>query len=115
MTAQRRGLIVLAEDPSALQFGHQLVDDMLQPGRKDVEVEVEAVGRALGEPLPNRVGYLLWCADQRPLCVRAALKELADGESLPPGHVQDGLGAPDAPRAPFRPVDVVPGRCGVQS
>ena len=49
-----------------------------------------------------------------PLCVDAALEQLADGEILPQGYVQDGPGAPDGPRAPFRSVDVVPGRGGVQ-
>src|ERR1700727_2269668 len=57
--AQRGALVLVAEQPSAAQLRDHVVDERLQVARQRRRHDVEAVGRALANPLFDRVGELL--------------------------------------------------------
>ena len=56
MVAQRRALVVAAEQAAALQFRHDEIDEIGERAGEIRRQDVEPVGRALDEPFLERVG-----------------------------------------------------------
>ena len=100
--AQRRALVFGAEPAALLQDRHHLLDEVGEPGRQDRRHDVEAVGRAVVEPLADRVGHLLGRPDHRAVAARRgqrqielAQRQAARGEvrhQLQPALVELGIG-----------------------
>src|SRR6202034_301695 len=76
VVAQRRALVLVPEQTPAAQLRDHLVDERLQVAGQCWRHDVEAVARALADPLLDRVGELLGGAGQR--AVAAAPAELCE-------------------------------------
>ena len=90
MLAQGRAGVLGAEQAASLQFGHDVVDEVVEPAGQVRRHDVEAVGGALVEPVLDLVGDLLGGAGEDPVAAAAGepLDQLADGEALPAGQVE---------------------------
>src|SRR3546814_4824003 len=83
MLAQGGAGVFLAEQATALEFGHDELDELLIGARDVGGGDDEAVARTLDEPLLHLVGDLLRAADEGDLGAAAAgdLHEVAHGRS----------------------------------
>ena len=89
---QRPALIFLSEDPASLQLRHHLVDEIVEPGGQEREHDIETVAAKARQPLFHLVGDDPGCADKRQPAIAAdALRELAHGELVARGEVDEAL------------------------
>src|ERR1700742_2074162 len=78
MVAQRRAGVFLAEDTTALQLGHDLVRDVVEPLRQVGKHHIEAVAAFGDEPFFHRIGDGLRRADEgEPAIAAEPLRKLA--------------------------------------
>ncbi len=80
MAAQRRRLVFVPEQLAPAQFRHDVVDEVAQAGREDVEHDVEAVGSTATEPGLHRIGDLLGSTGENAMSAAAAIDDLPHGQ-----------------------------------
>ena len=91
--AQGGAGVLGAEQAAPLQFGHDEVDEVVEPARQGRRHDVEAVRGAAGEPVLQLVGDLVRRAgeDAVPASAGEAIEQLPDRQVLAPGQVDDQL------------------------
>ena len=93
VVAQGVAGVLGAEQAALAQDRDNFLDERLQPGRQGGRHHVEPVGRRRSRPLLHGVRYPLGRAGEGAMPAPAAepADELADGEVVPPGQVDDEL------------------------
>src|SRR3546814_16589281 len=117
MLAQGGAGVFLAEQATALEFGHDELDELLIGARDVGGGDDEAVARTLDEPLLHLVGDLLRAADEGDLGAAAAgdLHEVAHGRVPLAGDADDEIagavatGHAGQPVVGERPAPALPG------
>jgi hypothetical protein len=92
--AQGLAFVFAAEEVAALEFGDDVVDEIVDAARDSGEHDVEAVAGVALEPLLHLVGDHLRGADHGEAAVAAGdLRQLADRQIVAPGTFDDALAA----------------------
>jgi hypothetical protein len=92
MIAQCRALIFAPEQPASLQFGDDLVCEVLQAGRHPGEHHIEAIRPEVVEPFFHLVRNALRRTDEgQPRIAAGTRGQITDAEIVGSGHFQNAL------------------------
>src|SRR5271169_949198 len=92
--AQRLAFVFAAEEVTALELRHHLVDEVVEAARHIGEHDVEPVAGLAVEPLLHLVGSHRRSADERQPAIAAGdLRQLADRQILAPRALDDSFAA----------------------